>query len=55
MMSVDDSISSITVDTPIAVITVFDWPLGIFVPVMDVDVLLGLADKLFVVTSNRNH
>ena len=41
-MSADDSISSITVDTPIAMISVFDRLLGIF---------MGLTDECFVVKS----
>ena len=45
-MNADDSISGITVDTPIAMITVFDWLLGIF---------MGLTDECFVVKFNRNH
>ena len=45
IMSADDSISSITVDTPIAIITVFDWSLSISVPVLDVDVFMGLTDE----------
>ena len=50
-MSADDSISSITVDTPIAMIAVCDWPLSIFVSVVDVNVFTGMTDEFIVVKS----
>ena len=56
MISTDDSISSIAVDTPIPMITaVFDWPLfmTLFEPVNE---FAGMVDENSVVVStDKNH
>ena len=52
IISADDSIISIAVDTPIAMIAaVFDWPLCEF---ESIDEFAGIADENSVVESNYN-
>ena len=51
--SADDSISSITVDTPIAMIAAaFDWPLSMFESALE---FTGMVDENFPMVSNTNH
>ena len=53
IISADDSISSIVVDTPIAMIAaVFDWPLCMLESALE---FAGMADENSSVVSNTNH
>ena len=52
MMSIVDSISSITIDTPIAMIFIFDWTTDVIESVIEVVVVLRDVGEEFVVAKS---